>query len=79
MSQDAWKRRQASLPIEYPTQPQFVFKYPDATPKEVEDWYETELKWWGDRQFKIVIIATIVQISALGFMAAVMLMNSYLF
>ena len=79
MSQDAWKRRQASLPIEYPTQPQFVFKHRDATPQEVEDWYETELKWWGDRQFKIVIIATIVQISALGFMAAVMLMNSYLF
>jgi len=79
MSQDAWKRRQASLPIEYPTQPQFVFKYPDATPEQVEDWYETELKWWGDRQFKIIIIATIVQISALGFMAAVMLMNSYLF
>ena len=79
MSQDAWKRRQASLPIEFPTQPQFVFKHRDATPQEVEDWYETELKWWGDRQFKIIIIATIVQISALGFMAAVMLMNSYLF
>ena len=21
----------------------------DATPQEVEDWYNTELKWWGDR------------------------------
>ena len=51
----------------------------DATPKEAEDWYEEELKWWGDRQLKIVAIATVVQISALGFMAAVMLFNQSVF
>ena len=79
MSQDAWKRRQASLPIEYPTQPQFVFKHRDATPQEVEDWYNNELKWWGNRQFKIVIIASIVQLCCLAFMFSIMAINSYLF
>ena len=54
MSQDAWKRRQKSLPIEYPTQTQLLFKHRDATPQEVEDWYNNELKWWGDKQFKIM-------------------------
>lgn len=62
-----------------PQQLRFVFKPRDATPEEVEDWYETELKWWGEKQFKIIIIATIVQISALGFMAAIMLLNGVLF
>jgi len=79
MKQDAWKRTQRDLPIEYPTQPQFLFKHPDATPKEVEDWYNNELKWWGDRQFKIIIIASIVQILTLGFMASVMFINQNLF
>ena len=51
----------------------------DATPEEVEEWYQKELKWWGDRQLSIVAIATVVQICALGFMFSVMLLNSYLF
>ena len=62
-----------------PQQLRFVFKPRDATPEEEKDWYETELKWWGEKQFKIIIIATIVQISALGFMAAIMLLNGVLF
>ena len=28
----------------------------DATPEEVEEWYQKELKWWGDRQLNIVAI-----------------------
>ena len=51
----------------------------DATPEEVEEWYQKELKWWGDRQLNIVAIATVVQICALGFMFSVMLLNQYLF
>tara|TARA_Y100000361_G_scaffold121537_1_gene113501 strand:+ start:3132 stop:3341 length:210 start_codon:yes stop_codon:yes gene_type:complete len=44
----------------------------DATPEEFEEWQNTSLKWWADRQFKIIIIATFVQLSALGFMFSVM-------
>ena len=51
----------------------------DSTPEEAQEWYETELKWWGDRQLHIVAIAVIVQLAALGFMAAVMLFNQAYF
>lgn len=51
----------------------------DATPEEFQEWQEKELSWWAERQFTAVIIATIVQISALGFMAAVMLFNQNVF
>ena len=51
----------------------------DATPEEVEEWYQKELKWWADKQFPIVWIACFVQLTALGFMFSVMLLNHYLF
>ncbi len=51
----------------------------DSTPEEAQEWYETELKWWGDRQLHIVAIAVVVQLAALGFMAAVMLFNQSYF
>ena len=51
----------------------------EATPEEFDQWQETELKWWADQQFKIVIIATIVQFTCLAFMFSVMALNSYLF
>ena len=79
MKQDAWGRRQGDLPIEYPTQPQILFKPKDASPQEIDQWQETELKWWADQQFKIIIIATIVQFTCLAFMFSVMALNSYLF
>ena len=41
----------------------------DATPEE-QEWYETELKPWGDRQLNIVAIATVVQVTMLGLMFA---------
>ena len=44
----------------------------DATPEEFEEWQNTNLKWWADRQFIAIIIASIVQLSALGFMFSVM-------
>ena len=44
----------------------------EATPEQFEEWQETELKWWADRQFIAIIIASIVQLSALGFMFSVM-------
>ena len=66
--------------MRYPEQLSLLLNKPrDATPQEVQDWYNTELKWWGDRQLKFVVIATIVQLSALGFMALVMMMNQWVF
>ena len=83
---DSWKRPifkdVESLPNYSPKEKVIYNTFanlPDATPEQIEDWYETELKWWGDRQFKFVIIATIIQISALGFMGAVMYMNNIFF
>ena len=51
----------------------------DATPEEAEEWYETELKPWGDRQLNIVAIATLVQVTMLGLMFAVMAINQNIF
>ena len=51
----------------------------EATPQEFDEWQEKELNWWAERQFTAIIIATIVQISALRFMAAVMLFNQNTF
>ena len=50
-----------------------------ATSIEFDQWQEKELNWWAERQLTAVMIATIVQISALGFMAAVMLFNQQAF
>jgi len=65
--------------MRYHQQLNLNFKPRDATPQEVEDWYNTELKWWGERQLKFVAIATVVQISALGMMGLVMLINQWAF
>jgi hypothetical protein len=53
--------------------------YKEATPEEFAEWQETELNWWAERQFPIIWIACLVQISALAFMGAVMLLNSHIF
>ena len=80
---DSWKR---------PTEVQHVFTDTyeqqlelqlnatrEATPEEFNEWQEKELNWWADRQLNFVAIATIVQLTALGFMAAVMGLNQYYF
>lgn len=88
MSPDPWGRNQ--LPSAVDDAADVMGKYEhqlelqlnktiEATPEQIEEWYETELKWWADRQLNFVAIATIVQISALGFMAAIMLLNGVLF
>lgn len=43
-------------------------KTKDATPEEVEAWQKKELDWWGDKQLIFVALASLVQLSALGFM-----------
>ena len=85
MSPDSWKRPSAvddaaNVMSGYETQLQLNLNKPaDATPEQFKEWQETELKWWADQQFKIVIIATIVQFTCLAFMFSVMALNSYLF
>lgn len=52
---------------------EFDFKKPrDATPEEVREWYETELKPQGDDALKYVVIATVIQACCLGFMGLCM-------
>ena len=54
-------------------------KTKEATPEQFEEWQETELKWWADRQFTIIWIACFVQLSALGVMAMIMMINDNYF
>ena len=63
----------------YEQQLELHFKPRDATPEEAQEWQEKELAWWGDRQLMFVTIAVIVQMSALAFMGAVMLLNQQAF
>ena len=34
----------------------------DATPKECQEWFEQELKPQADIQFKVILLATIMQV-----------------
>ena len=43
-------------------------KYRDATPEEIEEWNETNLKPWADKSLQIVAIASVMQVCSLGFM-----------
>ena len=40
----------------------------EATPEQIKEWHETEGKWWGDRALMFVIIASLIQFGAMGFM-----------
>ena len=60
---DAWKRKQSYRQERYPEQLQLQLnKIEAATPAEFEEWYETELKWWGDRQIPFVAVMAFVQL-----------------
>ena len=81
-----WKRQlpsavddAADVMSGYEQQLELHFKPRDATPQEAQEWQETELAWWGDRQLHIVAIAVVVPMAALGMMGAVMLLNEQAF
>ena len=44
----------------------------ESTPEQVKEWQEKELDWWAEKQLSFVAIASIIQLSALGFMFLVM-------
>ena len=60
--QDPWKRNKASTTATYPQQEALLLNKPrDATPKEFDEWFKTELAPQANMQFKLIIVATILQ------------------
>ena len=51
----------------------------NATPEEFDEWQQTELNWWADRQLSIVALMSVVQVVVFGFMLlSFSLINLYL-
>ena len=67
---DPWKRpTEEELNLDDPKQMKLDFTTPDLkTPEQVKEWHETEGKWWGDRALMFVVIASLIQFGAMGFM-----------
>ena len=42
--------------------------YREATPEEIAEWNETNLKPWADKSLTIVALASVMQVCSLGFM-----------
>ena len=60
--QDPWKRNKASTTTVYPQQEALLLNKPrDATPEEFNEWFKTELAPQANKQFKLIIVATILQ------------------
>ena len=45
----------------------------------INDRFEDHLKWWGERELHIVAFAVATQITVLGVMGLVMLLNQWAF
>ena len=61
-NQDPWKRNKASTTTVYPQQEALLLNKPrDATPEEFDKWFKTELAPQANKQFKLIIVATILQ------------------
>ena len=61
-NQDPWKRNKTSTSAVYPQQEALLLNKPrDATPEEFNEWVETELTLQTNRQFKVIIVATVLQ------------------
>ena len=50
------------------------YTYKEATPKQIKDWQENELKWWSDNALRFVVYASILQVGTILFMG----LNFYL-
>ena len=60
--QDPWKRNKASTTATYPQQEALLLNKPrDATPEEFDEWFKTELAPQANMQFKLIIVATVLQ------------------
>ena len=82
MSPDPWKRPSAvddaaNVMSGYEQQLELQLnKTVDATQKQIDEWQEKELNWWAEKQLSAVVIASIIQLSALAVMASVMLITN---
>ena len=60
--QDPWKRNKAFITTVYPQQEALLLNKPrDATPEEFDEWLQTELTPQTNKQFKLIIVATVLQ------------------
>ena len=60
--QDPWKRNKDSTTATYPQQEALLLNKPrHATPEEFDEWFKTELAPQANMQFKLIIVATILQ------------------
>jgi len=74
--QDPWKRNKASTTTVYPQQEALLLNKPrDATPEEFDKWVETELAPQANMQFKLIIVATILQAFSWLFVMAILYLN----
>tara|TARA_B100000575_G_C22794981_1_gene469784 strand:+ start:340 stop:579 length:240 start_codon:yes stop_codon:yes gene_type:complete len=74
--QDPWKRNKASTTTVYPQQETLLLNKPrDATPEEFDKWVETELAPQANMQFKLIIVATILQAFSWLFVMAILYLN----
>ena len=74
--QDPWKRNKASTTTTYPQQEALLLNKPrDATPEEFDKWVETELAPQANMQFKLIIVATILQAFSWLFVMAILYLN----
>ena len=49
-------------------QPGMIWQPRDCTPDEQKEWLDTEGQYWADKQGKIIIGLSILQVCLLGFM-----------
>tara|TARA_Y100001935_G_C17149678_1_gene429799 strand:+ start:433 stop:597 length:165 start_codon:yes stop_codon:yes gene_type:complete len=50
-----------------------------ATSVEFDQWQKKELDWWADKQLNFIAVASLIQLSALGFMFLSFYLISILF
>ena len=80
MSPDSWKRPSAvddaaNVMSGYETQLQLNLNKPaDATPEQFEEWQESELNWWAEKQLPIVAFMAVVQLVMFGGMLLTMIL-----
>ena len=76
--QDPWKRNKASTTTTYPQQEALLLNKPrDATPEEFNKWVETELAPQANMQFKLIIVATILQAFSWLCVMAILYLNFF--
>ena len=56
-----------------------VYIMKKATSIEFDHWQEKELNWWADKQLNFIALASLIQLSALGFMFLSFYLISILF